>query len=492
MHLRFILATYVLLTLAFAVPVYFARQLENPELNFEALFTWLVVAYSSLRLSLLAIRGEKRILSLTFWVFVYIWLGVAPMLQLLVQEFPLSGFYSPATPVVSTAIIFVGLVAFEIGCALSGRRILGYRALHRLVLTRTISHKRVILAGIISTAVAFVLVGYLGGPKGLFVARTEFSQQIVELMSTEGLSGFMFFLTLLRVPVFISFYVLLYRWVHQRHGLGPGERNGHLAMLLAVGVANFLINNPINSPRYWFGTMVISALFVVMPWRKNYSLGVLAVACVFLLLVVFPYTDLFRVRVDPRWYAGMEWNPVTEKADYDAYQQVMNTVLFVQENGHTHGRQLLGALCFWVPRGLWVEKPTASGQLVGEEAGYVMTNLSCPLWGEAYIDGGFLGVIFAFVIYGYYLRRIETAYSDDRPKAGSFVDLAVPVFAAYQFFFLRGALMAVVAYLVPMLGMLYMVTARPKGGEETPGELVERRQAGMESRATIDGRRVAS
>ena len=61
-------------------------------------------------------------------------------------------------------------------------------------------------------------------------------------------------------------------------------------------------------------------------------------------------------------------------------------------HGMQWGRQLLGALLFFVPSAVWSGKPLASGIFIANYliANYSMwfTNLSAPLIAEGYLDFG--------------------------------------------------------------------------------------------------------
>jgi hypothetical protein len=130
--------------------------------------------------------------------------------------------------------------------------------------------------------------------------------------------------------------------------------------------------------------------------------------------------------------------------------------VFTSTNGVTFGFQLLGALLFWIPRSIWVDKPIGSGELVAEYSGYSFTNIASPLWAEAYINAGLVGVILAFFAYGVITSWLQNQYLDPTRQRLSLVGVLVPLLAAYQMFFIRGELQSTFAYLVPMVGYLIL------------------------------------
>src|SRR5690606_10753587 len=143
--------------------------------------------------------------------------------------------------------------------------------------------------------------------------------------------------------------------------------------------------------------------FVLVKWRGHTNF-LLINFFILVFVVLFPYTDAYRRSTDTTINVELQEEAIlshlTENGDYDAYQMVLNTVKYSQSFGITYGRQLLGADLFWVPRQYWEDKPVGSGQFVAEGLRYSYTNLSCPLWAEAYINFGMIGVILTFFVYG--------------------------------------------------------------------------------------------
>ena len=165
---------------------------------------------------------------------------------------------------------------------------------------------------------------------------------------------------------------------------------------------------------------------------------------------------MFRVSLDTN--VAEQWSPASaarelaQKMDFDSYQQIANTVALVDREGLQFGRQIAGAVLFWVPRSLWSDKPLSTGEYVGEQTGHAFTNLSAPLWMEFYIDGGLLLVFLGFLGYGLVVRTLDEWNQWSKGHGGArVVSLLVPVYAGYQFFLLRGSLMPAIAYLTPIV-----------------------------------------
>jgi hypothetical protein len=193
-------------------------------------------------------------------------------------------------------------------------------------------------------------------------------------------------------------------------------------------------------------------------------MATVVVLMLILLIMVFPLADMFRSEVS---FSALEdsWETlinlrleIATTMDFDAYQQLMNATVFVEKEGHTMGHQIGTSLLFWVPRSIWHAKALPSGELVADFMGYSYTNLSMPLWGEAYLDGGLPGVLALFFMYGIFCRRMDNYFIvEEKYRALRMRTVFVALFAAYQIFFLRGSLLPATAYLVPAVAMIVLM-----------------------------------
>ena len=204
-----------------------------------------------------------------------------------------------------------------------------------------------------------------------------------------------------------------------------------------------------------------------MPWNRQRSVALVTIGITLAVVVVFPFADSYRYSTDVRLSDTLRGPGITDvlttKGDFDAFQQVLNTVEYVHSHGFTRGTQLAGSLLFWVPRLMWPNKPEATGILVAEDQGYEFLNLSLPLWGELYIDGGFPLIFAGFLFYGAVVNRLDEWYMVDRVKSvPSFAMVFVPIFAPYEFFLLRGCLMPALASLMPILLCFFVNTTRAR------------------------------
>ena len=428
----------------------------------EMLFVWSVIAYSGVRLSFIMASGRKTLITLTLFIYAYLFMGVAPLLQVASGDFPLPGSYSGDRIVYGCVLILSGLMAFDAGALFMRKDLLLIALLKKRVFGRTVNRK-ILLAG---TVIAMMLAGgaivYQGGIDQLFVSRLERGSTIYTSVEGAGKSAGLVMESLLRVPVFVAFIGLLLFWIHQkRQRLAVPLWLWLLLPLLALLV--LLVSNPISTPRYWFGTVIVGTVFAVMRWRR-YSAALLVFSFIAALIFVFPLADVYRNSADVDLASSMEgvvlYEEIAENGDFDSFQQFLNAIDLTDTEDYQYGRQMLGTLLFWVPRSKWGGKPIPSGSVVAEYVGYRNSNLSMPLWGELYIDGGVLLMLLGFFYYGAFARQLERMSTiREDGMAPSFLMVFVPIFSAYQLFLLRGSLMSAFAYLVPVFLFVLLVTS---------------------------------
>ncbi|NEA42596.1 hypothetical protein [Streptomyces sp. SID11385] len=410
----------------------------------DAVF-WLQLAltvYSGARLSAMILTNKRKLLQGSFWLFVYMAMGVAPLAQVVLGQTPTVVVGARGDLVEATALVLAGCIAFDLGALLGrtrperpGRDENALRLVHR---------RRLYALVLFSFVASALFVQKLGGPAVFFSSR----QEIIAGIEDAGLSqdGSQAGQAILRglgtVPALLS--LLIYtRWVvtSKRARRSPVI----LATWLALALLNCVVNNPISNPRYWFLTVMFSLLFTVFPrsaamYRSALSLGVVVA------LVVFPFADRFRY--DEKNYKPMQTTSILEPLalkDYDQTAMFSNTITYVHSGeGHTFGLQLLGDVFFAVPRSVWNSKPKDTGVIVGEWMDNKNTNLSSPVWAELWIDFGPLGVFGGLLGVGFLAARVDRRYARRavrRTPSGALVSVLVPLVAGYSFILLRGPLL---------------------------------------------------
>jgi hypothetical protein len=275
----------------------------------------------------------------------------------------------------------------------------------------------------------------LGGPSVLFTSRDEISLAAGRQLDSAGNNAASTLLeTALSVPIVVATLLLLER---RRHS--PAEVSRWAALLIVA--LCLLANNPIVQPRYWFGTVLVSLVAAYLPIHRRAAFRLFAVGAIVGMVVVFPYADRFRRAEVDSSRPGLR-DTFVEKTDHDAFQEVANSIEYVEAEGLTLGRQLLGATLFWVPRFAWPDKPSDTGPLLADAQGYDLKNISAPLWAEGYVNWGVWGVGGFMFIFGAVSGALDSSWLEraGRGRSASLSAL-IPALAAYQLILLRGSLL---------------------------------------------------
>lgn len=206
-----------------------------------------------------------------------------------------------------------------------------------------------------------------------------------------------------------------------------------------------LTSFPLATARYMAGAFYIGLFFIYKPYFKMKSS--LYIGFLILFLMIYPALSYVRWLVTLSGFEITLWNPALFlTGDYDNFSTLNMTINFVEQEGITIGRQLLGVLLFFVPRSVWPSKPIGSGHHIAEWYGMDFTNISCSFLAEGYINFGIFGVILFAGFMGYVLAKLDLCFY--KPGKLSFIKIFYPVSLGMIFFILRGDLMSSFAYTV--------------------------------------------
>lgn len=386
-------------------------------------------------------------LGCSFWVFCYVFLLICPVYQDYLGVFPWQDNYTKSTITYSWFIVFLFCFCFSIGWYFSSKS----------------KNKNLMLADGVDVPLGNIYLLYfisflgliyafsnLGGVGVVFSAREE-----VFAVTTGDVVTTMITQAALRIPLFVCSLVLFDQILKSNKVYSVKNRIIVYSTIALVVV----INNPISTPRFWFGCVILSYFLVYLSNMKGRWNFIFILMNLFLLLIVFPLASVFRKTTDVSlddFLLKMDLSgTLVLSPDYDAFQQVINSVVTVQEVGNTYGSQILSAIFFWIPRSIWSEKSYSSGQYIGESLNYSFTNLSSPLVSEMYLDFGIIGVVLLSSLLGWFYYRLSSlSYS-----LGSFLCF----FTAYQAYLQRGTLMSTLGFLTITI-MCYLILFRYRLG----------------------------
>ncbi len=221
-----------------------------------------------------------------------------------------------------------------------------------------------------------------------------------------------------------------------------GSGNRRTEAILAV--LTLLANWPMAVPRFQVAAVYVPLLLIYLPAaRRKY---VLVSALFVLLLAAFPLMNLFR-----RDYTNFGMGSFLT-ADYDTFQNMLEAV---RGGLVTGGRQLLGVALFFVPRAVWPGKPVGSGFCVADEFGYKYDNIAMCLFGEGYINFGFTGMILVSALMAWVNTRADSRYWCGKGSVTFKVCYLTGL--PMEFVILRGALMNMLPYYLAYIAVAYIV-----------------------------------
>lgn len=406
--------------------------------------------------------AHRRLYQLMTWLFMYSFLGLAPLIQLRVGSDP------STTPNIDHRYDWVALaivVLAQICLVLGG---LFYRrssttARRSGFHLRTVDSHRLAIMSVVLTVGSALLVLYVGIGT-LFSSRIARDQALARIFPDSAVQA------LILGAATMGLLVVCVAQIQLRKERVGNTTLGWSFLSLASAVTLLTIVNPVGSPRYVLMTVLLGLLTALGLFRQIRIYRITAVSALGALLLLFPVLDTFRYSLD----AGIRFTGVADAlldGDYDSFGQLNNTVWYVDAFGITFGNQLTGAILFWVPRSLWETKPVDTGILLAESRGYDFSNLSAPLPAELYINFSWVGVIVGMTALGYLIRRWDDANDRRIMELGSptIVGCILPF---YFLLLLRGSLLQATANLAVIVVIALLVTRKrtePDPLSRTPG-----------------------
>lgn len=378
-------------------------------------------------------------------VFFYVFLWLAPAQQVVNFSFPWFDYYREKEVFAAWLIVFLFFLCFVCGWFFSESKLSsGFQKKIFGSICYSNRERVVFYFGLFFfMLLAFFLLVQNGGISSVFMARNELASQFAEDVSSSMITQ-----ALIRVPVFIISLLFIFHLFFSGVSLKFFD---WVVVIVAIAFV-LVVNNPISTPRFWFGSIVISYLLLLNFRYFKIGSALFSYMNIFLLVAVFPLMSAFRVSLDIDIFElvfGFDYRMhMVTSGDFDAFQQIVNAVVVVDLSGVRFGSQILSAILFFIPRALWPSKSYGTGQYIAEELGYSYTNLSSPLPIEFYVDFHLLGVIVGGSLVGFFYSRIS-----------KFGDLYVPLiifFVSYQTFLFRGSLLSTINFMVFAISVYFI------------------------------------
>jgi hypothetical protein len=420
-----------------------------------------VVAHTGGALTRVLTAASVRLVALGFWLFTYVWLGLAPLAMLATDTYPETYRTGESTAFAATALIELGLLAYSLGSALAGRRAGGRSLVWEPLLSRRLAPVPVLILCALSLVLAALLIPRQGGLGVFFTSRQALRES--GSMKDEAAPGLGIWL--LSAPAFWALVALLHL---PRLKAGDRFLRGVRWLLLPVLLGlNAVVNNPVSRPRFWAGTVLLVLLFSWSRFSRPRAFRLAAAGLTAVVLLVFPYSDYFRNDKREAIQVVSPAEQFTTNMDYDAFQQMLTGVDYVKDTGFSPSAAL-GPALFAVPRAVWPDKPQAVGITLAQYARYQFQNLSAPLWIESYLWGGAPVVAAVFCLLGAAGRRMDDVRQRLRGRRATLAVVLVPAFAFYQMILLRGSLLAVIPPMALLLLPPLFISARAARPSRSP------------------------
>lgn len=454
-----VLASIGAVVLGLVIPAVLASATPEPVHD-----SWLgcavIAALSGLRFAVILGSRARRPAEMTTWLFVYLFLGLAPMTQLRL------GAELSTTPGIlheydwtAVSIVLAGMLSLMVGSALGARGSMN-GATRDGVAAPQLSDGRLRLLSLVTLALAILYVGRVG-------VGAMFSARQVREVATVGAFGDPSVASLVGAVVNMGLLSSVIVQVSVRRSrLMAGAKPPSTFLLVMSLLVLVVCVNPISSPRYLVGTVALAVLASFGLFATPRRFRVTAVAALVGFVVGFPILDTFRRSVSTEVTVRGPLQSFVS-GDYDSFNQINNAASYVARSGIDIGQQALGVVLFWVPRSVWPEKPIDTGALIANFRGYEFTNLSAPLWAELFVNGGWVALVLGMLILGYMLRRFDVR-SESRLLEFGVPSLLGCILPFYLLILLRGSLLQAMANLAVVLAIAWFARGRPLGALRPP------------------------
>lgn len=422
-----IVAWYVLLCYMFVLP-FFLIGIGEHLLAFSFYVNAVLLGYLA-RLSLVRNIGGPAFATIS--IFLILFFYAAPIYQSIEYRGFLINNYTPSLTQMVSANLFVFVF--------TALFILFY------LKRRGVQHRPMLTVDDRQMNAAFPILVLLAVAVALWAVRTMMTSA-VEVVDETAAVGIDLANSFKHKVVFVIPFVAIGFYLCQN------VRGRSLLLVGALLVCVLLSKNILLDRRNALGPIYLSLLFLLL-WQGRIGSRSVFILVGSALLFVFPITAIFINNPPQSWTDLLTVDNVVDEIrnhfvnmHYDAWANLVASIEFVRTEGLQYGRQLLGTVLFFFPRELWMDKPVASGQLLGEylifNHGLWFSNISSPLPAEAYLDFGVVGVALFAIALAIYAQRIDYFVAN-----GSAIDKTSALyFAFYLTFVMRGSFLPAVAY----------------------------------------------
>ena len=234
--------------------------------------------------------------------------------------------------------------------------------------------------------------------------------------------------------------------------LGFKEKKWGAAWPIAAAVPLLISCSPFGMPRFQAAAIYIGLALILRPKLSKKSVFIYGFCGAF--MFAFPFLDYMRyanlldidiVNSFKEVVKGLTGTLIS--AHFDGYVMLVKAQHHVATYGLTFGRQMLGALLFFIPRTWWPDKPLGTGYFIQQTLGLKkkFLNVSASMIEEGYINFGLLGILLFAGLMALLNRSLDTPPYGEKDNS-PFKKLVYPFLPPMIFFMVRGDMMSTFAY----------------------------------------------
>lgn len=371
-----------------------------------------------------------------FWLFGLFFFGFAPALQYFTNYYAWNLQPKEQEVLITNLYIFFWLMCYLMGRNIKAKFRVGNgrtcKPGNNLTVKYRIDNTAMNILLILSILITLYYVKVVGF-SNLFARSTNANENLDKGMALLVHHGFH--------NTVLFTMVLSILQARQRKGIGYEQVIAGLCFIIScfpTGIAR-------NMMASFYGGLLI--IFMTKGREKRWF----SFAIIGGIVLVFPAINIFRnyatlISVDSAEYIKNQIQNTYLSGDYDAHQMFISIQRWGAQDGLRYGRQLIGALLFFVPRSVWMAKPYGTGQSAFEALHqHWYTNVSAPLVAEGWINFGIIGIAVFGLITGYIANQLDKKYWHETDNL-SRIRVIYP-FSMFMFFFMqRGDMMATWSY----------------------------------------------
>jgi hypothetical protein len=378
------------------IGIYSVIGFPEDDLFFITNLLILIISFSGMFIYPLRLYSLFKIV----FIFIFIFFGIAPLMNEVNNNVISGGEFDILDKIKTNFIILIGMLFFIYGGSLK------INAFDRIVNSLPDIKKLNIFFYFLFGLIAFIILyRWNFDINALLFWSTRggdaYFHEVFDI-SRDGRINFLIYSRVIRPMPIVLLVIFIYFYKKNKKFSTHNQKLKSLIMLFFLTILSVFLVSPTAIARWQSATLYIPFLIIFTRiWEKPYMMQASLLGGLY---IAFPFLDKFR--------SFTSWNQFDFKINYDWMQGLhfdayQNFVRVIEINWITYGNQLLGALLFFIPRSLWVEKPIGSGSNLAIIMDYKFGGISMPFIAEGYVNFGLFGSLFFMLFLGIILGNLD-------------------------------------------------------------------------------------